>query len=547
MAKIIYARMFNWIISKVNHAIAGEKSHKDRNYNFIGLLDIFGFEIFDHNWFEQLCINYANEKLQQHFNNYMFQNEQQEYLKEGLNIDHIKFKDNKKCIDLIEKKSSMSPSIFSLLDDFSILNKNTSNKKSGNVQDELLEKFDWNLMNNEHYESLNGINSKKKGFVIHHFAGKVEYEIKNFLEKNKDSISPLIESVLANCSNSILANNFLDHINGGTEPEESKQLRGNSLAFQFKDQLNDLMKILNVSSPRYVRCIKPNGVMKPKFLESDDVRRQLIWAGVLEAIRIRQIGYPIRKSIKNFIRRYKPILSYKEMTMLNGADEKKFCKEILSKLKLKNDYSKWQIGNTKVFMKEEVRQHLESELGNALVEYAVIIQKGIRKHLFRRRMKRVLAWRAVTRSFHKLLNQNYLRNTYALKYWKPRNIIIRNLRRYLKNKNFAYQQRVQKEAEEKKEIDQKMKEMEMQRKKLEAEHNQYRAELERLESKNMDNPFSMNDSDMFVTPGGPDDEEYKYDKDAFKEDFDNLSMEIDNTEIAELQQQIENLETKVRL
>lgn len=108
-------------------------------------------------------------------------------------------------------------------------------------------------MNNEHYESLNGINSKKKGFIIHHFAGKVEYETKNFLEKNKDSISPLIESVLANCSNSILANNFVDHINHGTEPEESKQLRGNSLAFQFKDQLNDLMKILNVSSPRYVR------------------------------------------------------------------------------------------------------------------------------------------------------------------------------------------------------------------------------------------------------------------------------------------------------
>lgn len=198
-------------------------------------------------------------------------------------------------------------------------------------------------------------------------------------------------------------------------------------------------------------------------------------------------------------------------------------------------------------MKEEVRLRLESELGSALVQYAIIIQKGIRKHLFRKRMKRVLACRVVTRTFHKLQNQNKLRTTYALSYWKPRNIIMRNLKRYLRNKNIAYQQRMEKEAEEKREIDRKMKEMEMQRQKLEAEHNQYRAELERLDSENMDNPFSMNDSEMFVTPGNPDDEEYKYDKEAFKEDFDNLSIEIDNTEVAELQQQIENLESKVRL
>lgn len=276
MAKIMYARMFKWIIEKVNAAIAGEHTNSKRKLNFIGLLDIFGFEIFDYNCFEQLCINYANEKLQQHFNNYMFQNEQQEYLKEGLDIAHIKFKDNKKCIDLIEKQSSKFPSIFSLLDDFSLLNKNNPGKRASNLIDDLLERFDCSLMNNEHFESLSGVKSKKKGFVIHHFAGKVEYQANNFLEKNKDTVSPLIESVLASGDNSILKKNFVDYISEGTESEESKQIRGNSLAFQFKDQLNELMKILNVSSPRYVRCIKPNGVMRPKLLESDDVRRQLI-------------------------------------------------------------------------------------------------------------------------------------------------------------------------------------------------------------------------------------------------------------------------------
>ena len=128
MSKIVYARMFSWIISRINETITGDVSKKNKNFNFIGLLDIFGFEIFKHNWFEQLWINYANEKLQQHFNNYMFQNEQTEYLNEGLNIDNIKFKDNQKWIDLIEKNSSVTPSIFSLLDEFSLLNKNNTNK-----------------------------------------------------------------------------------------------------------------------------------------------------------------------------------------------------------------------------------------------------------------------------------------------------------------------------------------------------------------------------------------------------------------------------------
>jgi myosin heavy subunit len=319
MAKIVYARMFNWIIEKVNKAISGNSKSKQKQ-NFIGLLDIFGFEIFEHNCFEQLCINYANEKLQQHFNNYMFQNEQHEYLREGLVIDHIKFKDNKKCIDLIEKNSSTSPSIFSLLDDFSIMNKNKVSKDPKKIEDELIEKFESNLIHNEHFESIGGFGSKQRGFVVHHFAGKVEYKTKNFLEKNKDSVSPLIESLFAQGEHVILNSVFTDYIGKGIESEESKQIRGHSLAFQFKDQLNDLMKILNVSSPRYIRCIKPNGVMKPNLLDSDDVRRQLVCAGVLEAIRIRKIGYPIRKLVKDFIRRYKPILSFHENSKMKSVD-----------------------------------------------------------------------------------------------------------------------------------------------------------------------------------------------------------------------------------
>lgn len=239
----------------------------------------------------------------------MFQNEQQEYINEGLNIDNIKFKDNQKCIDLIEKKSSQTPSIFSLLDEFNLLNKNNMKKSSKDLNKEFLDQMDSSLIANEHFESMTNAKSKNFLFAIHHFAGKVEYRIDHFLEKNKDAVSPLIESVLANSTNKILNSNFKDIISNSDDSEETQKLGGTSLAYQFKDQLSNLMKILNVSSPKYVRCIKPNGQMKPKLLESYDVCRQLRCAGVLEAIRIRKIGYPIRKPVDQFIKRYKPILA----------------------------------------------------------------------------------------------------------------------------------------------------------------------------------------------------------------------------------------------
>lgn len=133
------------------------------------------------------------------------------------------------------------------------MNKSRVGVKKDRLEDELIEKFENNLSSNEYFETLGGLGCKKKGFAIHHFAGKVEYETKNFLQKNKDSVSPLIESLFAQGNNVLLKGVFIDYIGQGIESEESKQIRGHSLAFQFKDQLNDLMKILNVSSPRYIR------------------------------------------------------------------------------------------------------------------------------------------------------------------------------------------------------------------------------------------------------------------------------------------------------
>ena len=563
MAKIVYERMFNWIISKVNIAISGEKKKKSRKkVNFIGLLDIFGFEIFQNNWFEQLWINYANEKLQQHFNNYMFQNEQQEYLKEELVIDHIKFKDNKKWIDLIEKNSSKYPSIFSLLDEFSILNKNKGNKNHEKLNDELIERFETNLIYNDHFEALSGIGSKKKGFIIHHFAGKVKYETQKFWEKNKDSVSPLIESLFAQGEHNILKHIFTDYIGQGKESEESQQIRGYSLAFQFKDQLNDLMKIINLSSPRYIRCIKPNGVMKPRFLESDDVRRQLICAGVLEAIRIRQIGYPIRKGIDDFVRRYKPILSFQKGLKEGNNENDRLWEAIMVKAGLKNDKINYQVGKNKVFMKEICKQFLERELGKALIEHTIIIQRGIKKSLFRKRVNRIVSARIVTRTFHKLHLQNKLTSVYALKFLKSKQIIVKAFQTFIKAKNLEKQRVLDAENAEKQEYELKWKAINEERKKLEDIRQQQKDELEKLDSnmsEDFQNNFSMDEYedkildesglyvDLPTTPGNPEDEEFKYHDDAFKEELDDLSDYMDNDEVNILQEKIEDLENQVRI
>ena len=352
--------------------------------------------------------------------------------------------------------------------------------------------------------------------------------------------------------------NFKDLISEGLDSQDSKQSKGNSLAFQFKDQLNELMKVLNVSSPRYVRWIKPNNQMKPKLLESYDAWRQLRWAGVLEAIRIRKIGYPIRKILNEFIRRYKPILTYKDLLSLKGALPSKMWAKILTVVGFPDDNKKWQIGHTKVFMKEDVRQILERELGNAFVEHVIVIQKRIRNYIYRKRTIKLLAARYITRSFKKLQNQKLLRKTYS-NMLKAKAIILSWYRAYLKRKREAERRLKEKEIQERLKYDQQLFEIEEERKRLDREREVKNNELIRLNSdlnndydniidyehEFNDNPFNHNFNE-YNTPGNPEfDEEYKYDEDAFKEDIDGLSNDIDNAEIAELHNKIEELENKL--
>ncbi len=297
MSKAIYSKMFDWIIRKINSAISDkEKSEKekDRLLN-IGVLDIFGFEIFENNSFEQLCINYANERLQQFFNNSIFKLEQEEYIKEKIDWSKVQFKDNKDIVELIDNPSK---SIFSLLDSESLLKSTNDIKFRDNVYKHLNE--------NQHLISEKGSCS----ILIQHYAGRVEYTVNQFIEKNNDQLNPDICEALENSKNKLIKLLFKkkeDPKDKGKKDAGPNKIQTDSLSKQFKKQLDELLKMLNLSNPRYVKCIKPNTQKKHGIFESIDVNRQLLSAGVLESIKIRKQGYSVRRTKEEFVRRYLPL------------------------------------------------------------------------------------------------------------------------------------------------------------------------------------------------------------------------------------------------
>lgn len=373
LSKAVYSRMFDYIVYKVNSAIANKEElhkHDKDKIRKIGLLDIFGFENFEVNSFEQLCINYANERLQQFFNNHIFKLEQEEYRKEGIDWSKVEFSDNKDILDLIDDPKK---SIFSLLDDEGLTQ--TRNDES---------------FKNKIYQNLNKNNSlgeeEEDFFSINHYAGLVYYYVYGFIEKNKDELTPDIIAALEKSKNRLIRKVF------GKKEEEEKaksskksnapnKLQSDSLSKQFKKQLDELMKMLALSNPRYVKCIKPNSLKKPLVLESADVMEQLLSAGVLEAVKIRKQGYSIRRTQEEFLKRYHPLAPQIDLKQCDRTKE--YREAILEMLKLleenpdikpyfDKDKKLIQFGQTKIFMKEEVKNILESKLSR--IKYIVRIQ-----------------------------------------------------------------------------------------------------------------------------------------------------------------------------
>ena len=337
MIKATYGAMFEYLVRRINGCINGSKKnceivHQDSELSstepstpsnckdsgpcaaFIGVLDIFGFESFQQNSFEQLCINYCNESLQQQFNKFVFKLEQAEYEREGIQWNFISFPDNQDVLDLIDKKRS---GILSILDEQSFLTQCTDQSFAQSV-----------------YQKCTGGRGRpfvastrqmaRGAFSVKHYAGPVEYDSVGFIEKNKDELPKGIDDLLRSSENK-----FLQHLetvlncdrtddkaleNKSTPRFNSKQssLKRITVGGQFSSQLLDLRKRIDTTSPHYIRCLKPNDALEPDHFDSAVIADQLRCAGILEAVRVSRVGYPQRYLHKTFVQRYQ-VLAMKEL------------------------------------------------------------------------------------------------------------------------------------------------------------------------------------------------------------------------------------------
>nr|XP_043897586.1 unconventional myosin-VIIa-like isoform X4 [Solea senegalensis] len=357
--KGIYGRLFVWIVDKINAAIYRPPS-SERNIvrRSIGLLDIFGFENFIVNSFEQLCINFANENLQQFFVRHVFKLEQEEYNLEDISWQHIEFTDNQDALDMIANKPM---NIISLIDEESKFPKGTDAT--------MLYK-----LNSQHRLNSNYIppkNSYETQFGIQHFAGVVHYETRGFLEKNRDSLHTDIIQLVHSSKNKFIKQIFQADVAMGVETRK----RSPTLSSQFKRSLEMLMRTLSVCQPFFVRCIKPNEFKKPMLFDRELCIRQLRYSGMMETIRIRRAGYPIRYTFAEFVDRYRVLMPGVKPAH-KQEDLRGTCQQIVQARLGKLD--DWQIGKTKIFLKDHHDMQLEVERDKGLTDKVILIQKSVR-------------------------------------------------------------------------------------------------------------------------------------------------------------------------
>uniref|UniRef100_A0A1A9USQ1 Myosin motor domain-containing protein n=1 Tax=Glossina austeni TaxID=7395 RepID=A0A1A9USQ1_GLOAU len=395
LAKHIYAKLFQYIVTVINKGL-----NNDRKQSlFIGVLDIYGFETFEMNSFEQFCINYANEKLQQQFNQHVFKLEQEEYLKEGIDWTMIDFYDNQPCIDLIESKLG----VLDLLDEECRMPRGTDESWALKLV-EKCSKFD-------HFEKSRFGNTS---FFIKHFSDCVKYDVIGFLEKNRDTVSKELVNVLRRSQMSLCKQltelEEIDTLNADASRTQtlggrvvisasrkqdtvvsetrkrimpSKQHR-RSVGSQFRESLSSLIATLHSTTPHYVRCIKPNEHKVAFKWEAPKIVQQLRACGVLETVRISAAGFPSRWSYLDFYMRYQLLCHRAQITK---SDLKKSSCNIIKKWIPNNDM--YRFGKTQIFFRAGQVAYLEQVRANLRKRYITTIQSVIRRFIWRRRFVRL--------------------------------------------------------------------------------------------------------------------------------------------------------------
>eukprot|EP00039_Didymoeca_costata_P004049 m.71095 g.71095 ORF g.71095 m.71095 type:complete len:1393 (+) comp12208_c0_seq1:11-4189(+) len=367
LCKYIYGQIFTWLVDKINKAVPGTNAD-----SFIGILDISGFEIFEHNTFEQFCINFANEKIQQFFNSQILRQEQEIYELEGLRYRKVEFDDNQSLISLIDAKRT---GIFALLDEACLMPR--GNDKSFSIKLHTTHSAHNALMKPKYTKGNKKRLKDDEAFVIGHFAGAVTYETTGFLDKNNDTIHDGLLSVLSESKSK-----FMKDLCPKEEDEISFGPHGGrfkSVSARFTKQLASLMTTLNKTVSNFIRCIKPNQLQKPAILDRNSVMTQLRYSGMCAALLLMQAGFPTRISFKELHERY----ASRMPAMLQKLKPVTFCEALLVALDLDGGKD-FQMGLTKVFFRSGKLAFMD-ELTTAAPENVEAIVKKVKVWLARKR------------------------------------------------------------------------------------------------------------------------------------------------------------------
>ncbi|ELW53086.1 Myosin-3 [Tupaia chinensis] len=379
LSKSVYEKLFLWMVTRINQQL----DTKLPRQHFIGVLDIAGFEIFEYNSLEQLCINFTNEKLQQFFNHHMFVLEQEEYKKEGIEWTFIDFgMDLAACIELIEKVSySICPpmGIFSILEEECMFPKATDTSFKNKLHDQHLGK-------SSNFQKPKVVKGRAEAhFSLVHYAGTVDYSVSGWLEKNKDPLNETVVGLYQKSSNRLLAHLYATFATADADSGKKKVAKKKGSSFQtvsalFRENLNKLMSNLRTTHPHFVRCIIPNETKTPGAMEHSLVLHQLRCNGVLEGIRICRKGFPNRILYGDFKQRYR-VLNASAIPEGQFIDSKKACEKLLASIDI--DHTQYKFGHTKVFFKAGLLGTLEEMRDDRLAKLITRTQAVCRGFLMR--------------------------------------------------------------------------------------------------------------------------------------------------------------------
>uniref|UniRef100_A0A3Q2PHA5 Unconventional myosin-VI n=1 Tax=Fundulus heteroclitus TaxID=8078 RepID=A0A3Q2PHA5_FUNHE len=373
LAKATYSRLFDHVVTRVNQCFPFDSSA-----NFIGVLDIAGFEYFEHNSFEQFCINYCNEKLQQFFNERILKEEQELYHKEGLGVNEVHYVDNQDCIDLVEAKVL---GILDILDEENRLPQPSDQHFTDTVHSKHKNHFRLTVPRKSKLAVHRNVRDDE-GFIIRHFAGAVCYETTKFVEKNNDALHMSLESLVSESKDAFVRRLFENSSSSRDVKQKAGKLSFISVGNKFKTQLNILLDKLRSTGSSFIRCIKPNLKMVSHQFEGAQILSQLQCSGMVSVLDLMQGGFPSRAPFHELYNMYQKYMPPK----LTRLDPRLFCKALFKALGLnENDY---KFGLTKVFFRPGKFAEFDQIMRSDPDHLAELVKK-VNKWLIHSRWKKV--------------------------------------------------------------------------------------------------------------------------------------------------------------